>query len=225
MTTLEVKKNKESFQSAFDYLMEGCQIIGFDWKYQYLNDAAIKQSRRTKEELQGKRFMDAWPGSEQTELYRAMLRCMEERIPHSMETKFVFLDGSTGWFYLRIEPVPAGIVILSVDLTGRKKAEDALRESEENFRNVFDRSVTGKSITSIDGKIKTNMAFRQMLGYSEAELAQKRWQDLTHPDDIEKDLNIINSILAGDKHYMRWEKRYIHRNGRLKAKVNGLRTL
>ena len=49
----------------------------------------------------------------------------------SMKNEFVFPNGSTGWFELRIEPVPEGILILSIDITERENIEKALRESEE----------------------------------------------------------------------------------------------
>jgi PAS domain S-box-containing protein len=91
----------------------------------------------------------------------------------------------------------------------------AIRESEEKFRAVFERSVIGKSITSINGGIKINDAFCKMVGYSEAEINGKRWQELTHPDDLERDVEIFHSILRGEKESARWEKRFIHKNGNI----------
>jgi PAS domain S-box-containing protein len=93
------------------------------------------------------------------------------------------------------------------------EAEKALRECETKFRNVFNLSVVGKSMTSIDGQLKTNQAFCEILGYSEVELSKLNWQDITHPDHIENDIKIINSIVSGEKENVRWEKRYIHKNG------------
>ncbi|MCX6007133.1 MAG: PAS domain S-box protein, partial [Chloroflexi bacterium] len=58
------------------------------------------------------------------------------------------------------------------DITERKQAEQALRESEEKFRNVFDYSAIGKSITTLDGKVNPNQALADMLGYPRDELSQ-----------------------------------------------------
>jgi PAS domain S-box-containing protein len=88
-----------------------------------------------------------------------------------------------------------------------------IRESEEKFRNVFEHSVLGKSITTIEGKLTTNEAFRRILGYSESELGRLSWPEITHPEEIARDKNIIDSILAGERTSARWEKRYIHKNG------------
>lgn len=213
MTTLQIKRNKDFFRSAFDNLLEGCQIIGFDWTYQYLNDSAVIHSHRSIEELLGKKYNEVWPGSENTDLFRIMQECMENRVPRNLENEFSYPDGTRGWFELRIQPVPVGIFILSVDITARKNAEKTLRESAENFKNFFDNSAVGKAWTTPDGKMKVNRAFCQILGYSEAELAEVRWQDITHPDDLERDQEFVSSIIAGEYSSLRWEKRYIHKNG------------
>jgi PAS domain S-box-containing protein len=114
------------YRHTLDAMLEGCQIIGFDWRYLYLNDVADRHNRRPKEELLGKKYMEMWPGIESTEVFTALRRCMEERSPQSMENRFTFPDGGKGWFELRIYPVPEGIVILSIDITERKRAEEEI---------------------------------------------------------------------------------------------------
>ena len=118
-------------------MLEGCQILGSDWRYLYLNDAADTHNRRPKEELLGKKYMDMWPGIEQTEVFRVIKHCIEERIPHHMENEFVFPDGTKGWFDLSIQPVPEGVFILSIDITVRKLSEEAIKQSEKKYRDLF----------------------------------------------------------------------------------------
>jgi PAS domain S-box-containing protein len=97
----------------------------------------------------------------------------------------------------------------------RLQAAEALRVSEENFRNVFEHASVGKSITAIGGKINTNQAFRQMIGYSEEECSNLNWQAITFPADIENDQRIINSLIAGERAAACWIKRYIHKDGKI----------
>ena len=104
---------------------------------------------------------------------------------------------------------------LQEEISERRKAEEAMRLSEEYFRNIFEYSTVGKSITQIDGKIRTNKTFQKILGYSSEELAILNWQELTHPDDVKRDQENLNSILSGEKPSMRWEKRYIHKDGHI----------
>jgi len=101
------------------------------------------------------------------------------------------------------------------DITERKKAEEELKISEEKFRNIFENSALGKSMTSIDGKMIANKAFCEIVGYSKEELSQTNWTDFTHKDDIDYNKSIINSILRGEKTFSHWEKRYIHKNGKI----------
>jgi PAS domain S-box-containing protein len=99
------------------------------------------------------------------------------------------------------------------DITDRKKTEEALRESEDKFKYVFDHSVIGKSLTFPSGEIHVNKAFCDMLGYSQDELENKKWQDISVPQDIEVTQNHLNMLLSGEKKSVRFVKRYIHKNG------------
>ena len=93
-----------------------------------------------------------------------------------------------------------------------EKAE-ALHESEEKFKYVFDYSVVGKSITYLNGEIHVNKALCDMLGYSPQEMQDKKWQEITHPDDIELTQSNIDEIISGKKESARFVKRFIHKNG------------
>ncbi|MCB8999109.1 MAG: PAS domain S-box protein [Bacteroidales bacterium] len=104
---------------------------------------------------------------------------------------------------------------LESELKKHRKTIRELRLSREKFKNVFEFSFEGKSITSVDGELDLNNAFAKMLGYSVKELKGLNWKDITHPDDVEKNDRILKSILKGDKEKDWWEKRYIHKNGNI----------
>jgi PAS domain S-box-containing protein len=101
------------------------------------------------------------------------------------------------------------------DISERVRAEETLRLSEEKFRNVFEHSLVGKSMTSLDGKMQINAAFRKITGYTEEELKNIHWKEITHPDDIGKNEDFVSEILSGKIASARWEKRYIHKNGNI----------
>ncbi len=124
-----VERNIErKLEAIFDNMVEGCQIIGFDYRYLYLNKAIIKQGRKTKKQLMGNTMMECYPGIEKTEVFANIKTCMEKRLHINMESEFEFPDGNKGWFELRMEPVPDGTLIFSVDITGRKAADKAKSE-------------------------------------------------------------------------------------------------
>jgi PAS domain S-box-containing protein len=88
-----------------------------------------------------------------------------------------------------------------------------LRESEDKFKYVFDHSPIGKTLTSPSGELQVNRAFCELLGYSDEELVHSRWQDITHPDDIESTQRAIDQLLSGERDSARFTKRYLHKNG------------
>jgi PAS domain S-box-containing protein len=162
--------------------------------------------------------LSPWPEDNQRdkELIR---RAVESQEPGSYEQKFLRPDKSIGYYYstFRGDYDNNGDLISIVgtvlDITERKQAEDALRESEDKFKYIFDHSVIGKSITLPSGEIQVNKAFCDMLGYTSAELTKARWQDISYRDDIEKTEKIMQSLIAGEKDSVRFIKRYLHKNG------------
>lgn len=119
----EVEVRERRFRETLDNMMEGAQIIDFNWRYIYVNDALSAYSGYTSEQLIGHTIQERYPGVEQTELFRVLKRCMEEKVPEHLENEFVFPNGNKRFFELSVQPVPEGIFILSVDITDRKKVE------------------------------------------------------------------------------------------------------
>ena len=127
-----------------------------------------------------------------------------------------FLESNGRWYdCVSYQYKPDHFVAAFNEITLRKQTENALRESEEKFRNFFENSIDGKSLTSIDGKLIVNKAFCNIVGYSEDELNQMKWSEFTHNDDVELNERVVKSILKGEKDSERWEKRYIHKNGNI----------
>ena len=119
-------KSEKKFRSALDNMMEGCQIIGYDWTYLYVNDAVSRQGHFNKEELLGHTMMEMYPGIEDTELFAVLRRCMGRRVSDHFDNKFIYPDGKTAWFELSIHPVSEGIFILSIDITERMKTQEEI---------------------------------------------------------------------------------------------------
>jgi PAS domain S-box-containing protein len=101
-------------------------------------------------------------------------------------------------------------------LTESKKVEDAQRESEEHFRSAFEHSAIGMALVSPEGKwLKVNNLVAKIVGYTADELMGKTFQDITHPEDLNTDLNFVRQMLAGEIETYQMEKRYIHKDGHI----------
>jgi diguanylate cyclase (GGDEF)-like protein/PAS domain S-box-containing protein len=122
-----------------------------------------------------------------------------------LSTQLVIEDGA-----------PVGIQGIGRDITEKRQAEERLRESERRFSDAFEHSPIGMALVGLDGRwLRVNRSLCDLLGYPEQELVQANIHDLTHPDDQEADVVILERILAGEGATAETEKRYFHRSGRI----------
>jgi PAS domain S-box-containing protein len=106
------------------------------------------------------------------------------------------------------------VLIPTIVVAERDLKVVALEESEERFRRAFNDAPIGMSLVSLEGRwLKVNQVLCRMVGYSESELLQSDFQHVTHPDDLQKDLNFVRQVLAGEIPSYQMEKRYLHKNG------------
>ena len=115
---------------AIDHLLEGVQIIGRDWRYRYVNDMAARHGNTTPADLLGRTMMSAYPGIESTDLFVMLDRVMRTRRSEHLLNEFT-LGGASRWFELRVEPVPDGICVLSIEVTQQRTAELQLRQAQK----------------------------------------------------------------------------------------------
>ena len=93
---------------------------------------------------------------------------------------------------------------------------DAFMVSDQQFSNAFEHAAIGMALITVDSRrLRVNSAFCQMLGYSEAEMLSLTIQEITHPDDVEWDVLQRKRAVAGEIETYQWEKRYIHKSGRI----------
>jgi PAS domain S-box-containing protein len=131
--TKAIITTEKRYRDTLDNILEGAQMIGFDWRYLYVNKSLEKHGKYPKEELIGYTMMEKYPGIETTDVFKTIKRCFDERIAIQMDSEFTFPDNTVGWFELSLQPVPEGVFILSVDVTARKKAEREVKILNEGL--------------------------------------------------------------------------------------------
>ena len=108
------------------------------------------------------------------------------------------------------------VIGIGIDISERKRAEDELRLSEARFFSAFEYAPIGMALVAPDGRwIKVNQTLCSLLGYTPEELQKKTFQDVTHPEDLEADLNNKRQMLADEISSYQMEKRYFHKSGRV----------
>ncbi len=103
---------------------------------------------------------------------------------------------------------------LRLEIAEREQAESALRSSEQRFSSAFECASIGMALVSLEGRfMKVNRALGLLLGFSQSELLSKTFQDITHPDDLQTDLDNASKLLSGEITSYGMEKRYLHEQG------------
>jgi PAS domain S-box-containing protein len=109
-----------------------------------------------------------------------------------------------------------GTVMISRDISARKRAEAALQKGEERFRKIFEEGPLGMATVGRDYRLlEVNPRFAKMLGYSRKELTALKFPDITHPDDIDEDVKLARRVCAGRIPHYRIEKRYLKKSGEI----------
>ncbi len=197
--TNELISTRDQFRFTLDNMMEGVQIISFDWKFIYVNDSMLKQIKYTREGLIGFSVKDKYQDFELTEVYKACKHCFEERASLNIEDKFVYDDGSVKYFECSIQPVPEGVFILSVDITDRKMALEKIKANEDKYRAVIDNSLFAIILARPGEKpFQCNNATLKMFEYTEEEfmnLTREQLLDFSDPKLVQqlKDRDIKGS--------------------------------
>ncbi|HMK57283.1 MAG TPA: sigma 54-interacting transcriptional regulator [Dissulfurispiraceae bacterium] len=136
------------------------------------------------------------------------------------ETQFVCKDGSVKWISLAAREVRGSdgslrfIEGLNIDITARKNAEMALRESEEKFRRTFDQAPIGAAMLDLNFSfVQVNKALCDITGYAEEELLSRRILDIIHPDDVSVGVGYASRLIKGEIDFYQNDRRFIHKDG------------
>ena len=129
-------------------------------------------------------------------------------------------DGEYCWWFIRNVPLrdETGKLVrwygTAIDIEDRKRAEEALRKSEERWRSVFENSAIGVALTDLNGRfLATNHVYQTIVGYTEEELRALYFLDVTHEDYREANWALVTELLEGKRRQFQIEKKYRRKDG------------
>ena len=141
---------------------------------------------------------------------------------NTMDSFGVNIAANKVWIQARLYPVKnldgdiVGVVDMEENVTDRKQAEQKIQESEERFRATFEQAAVGIAHVAPDGVfLRINQKFCDIVGYSHTEMEKLTFQEITHPDDLDNDLQQVERLLTGNLDFYSLEKRYYHKNGKI----------
>ncbi len=215
-----VRDGEERYRLLFESASDPIFLESPDGRIMAVNAAAEKLTGYSADELQGK-DVSMLLGPEYVDLSRLQL---ERKLRGDVrETRYesVIVDRYGRRIAIEVRSVLVrrddeviGIQAVVRNLDAERRAEFAVRESEERFRGAFDASAIGMGLASVEGRwLKVNRSLCEIVGYTAEEMLAMRFQDITHPDDLEPDLAIGRRMLAGEFSSYQMEKRYIRKDG------------
>jgi len=188
-------------------------VLDRQWRYLYVNKTAADVIGRPVEEILGRLQWELFPDIMGTELDRQFHLAMDKRMPVQFEFYYPTTDS---WWDNRFNPSPEGLAVYATDITQRKKAEEALQESENRFRNYFELGLVGAAITLPgNGFIAVNDKLCEIFGYERSELMQLTWLDLLHPNNPAADVAKYERVLAGEIAAITLENCFVRKDGRV----------
>lgn len=203
----------------------------------YGNDRSFEMIGVPPEEAMGTGWMKTLHPDDCARAGAAWYSFVQQGTPFACEYRFLLPDGRMTWVFGQAAPEKdadgnvVGYVGTLTDITARKQAEQLLadynqtleiqvsdrtaqlRQSEQRFRSAFDTTAVGMSIILPEGPfVEVNNSLCQMLGYTETELLNLTFQEITHPEDLQIDLAHLQLLLSGEIPYYHLEKRYLHKD-------------
>ncbi|HJW26989.1 MAG TPA: PAS domain S-box protein [Rhodocyclaceae bacterium] len=213
---------KRQFESVFALAPDATLIVSADGSILKVNERARSLFGYGEEDFSGLKVEDLIPGQ-----YRHVHERHREGYQHAPEARMMshrFIlpglrrDGSTFPAEISLGPLEFDdqpCVVASVrDVTESRRIADHIKQNEQRFRGIFDHAPIGMALTDLEGRLaEANESLCKLLGYSHDELVGKRFQDITHPDDVAFNVSQFERMVAGELDNYRMEKRYLHRDG------------
>jgi PAS domain S-box-containing protein len=217
-----VEEERNLLRTLIDHLPDYIFIKDLDGRFVISNMAHTRATQKpVQDEVVGKTALDTFPPELALQYHaddQAVIQSGEPLI--NVERRTVDAAGNQRWVLTTKVPLRdragfiTGLVGMSRDITERKQMDETLRQSEQRFRSAFDDAPIGMALVSLEGRwLKVNRALCDIVGYSEASLLANTFQDITHPDDLDADLELVRQMLAGEILSYQMEKRYIHKLG------------
>ena len=213
LTLAQLREGEERFKNLAAAAFEGI-FISENGRLLDANEQGLKMFGYERNEMIGKEIVELIAPESRAAVAEAVRTGRETIYGHQLLRK----DGNIFFAEAQARVVRIGDQTLRMtalrDITERKRAEEALRNSEALFRSYFELAMVGCVISSIEkGIIAVNDQFCEMLGYTREELKKMTWVQLTHPEDVAADVAQLNRVLAKEIDSYTLDKRYLRKNG------------
>ncbi len=211
-----IKAKTEELDRYFTSSLDLLCIADTDGHFRRLNPEWEKVLGYSRDELEGLLFLDLVHPDDLPSTLEAISTLAGQKEIFNFTNRYRRKDGGYCWIEWRSFPAGNLIYASARDITARIEAEQALRESEQRFRAVFEQA--GVGVAQVDvatGRIiQGNRRFCEIICYQPEEISTLNVREITHPEDFEQDKLLFQQLLAGAIPEYSLEKRYVRKDGR-----------
>lgn len=208
----ELRRTHQQLISTLESITDGFVSVDRQWRFNYVNESAARIFHIPRGQVTGKTLCDLMPGSEGFRNFQNMIMAMDQSKPVHFEE---FIPSMGIWLEIHGYPSPEGLSIYFQDITERKRAEEALLQSEKRFRFVSEAAhAVVYDLDLKSGVIRGAHGVKELLGRDDPETPGLRWWlDLIHPDDLERVAREMREVYATKEQSHTFEYRVRHSNG------------
>lgn len=184
-----------------------------------VNNSALKLYGYTREEFKAMTLKDIRPKEDMEALLKDVMLARSNQSPEA-EWRHIKRNGELIWVEIISHTIDyegrQGRHVMINDVTWRRQVQEALRESEAKFRQIYEEGPYGMALIGDDlAFLMANRTFCSISGYSEAELKKLRFHDITYPEDVNLGLEGYRRLSDGEIDVFRTDKRYVRKDGRI----------
>ena len=219
-------KSENKFLTVFNQAAIGMAVIDSNTGILLQSNTRLQQQLGyTNEELLELDFKSITPKIDFDENQRLMRElCEDKRKEYSHKIQLLKKEGEYIWVRLTVSALwqigekPSTHIALIEDISESERVKKELRRSELKFRTIFNQAAVGMSRTDSDtGNIlESNKAFQNLIGYTEEELTNKPFKEISHPDEIQENLNLLKKLQRNEIKNYQIAKRFIRKDGKIR---------
>jgi PAS domain S-box-containing protein len=160
-----LRASEERHRLLIESIRDSVYVLDKEWRHLVVNQAAAKYTGIPADKLLGAKLGDLFPGVENTSFFKTFQQVMTTRTADTVINEYTFVDGRKGWYEVNVYPTPEGILCISRDITERKRAEEALRASEEKYRALVENATDFIYLLDRENRVlAVNLAGIEVLG-------------------------------------------------------------
>ena len=212
-------KSEERFKSLCKSAPIGIFLVDQSGDIIFVNRKLTEILELTAEKIRNQDWEELLHPLDRVEILYKIKQLRENNMDLRTPFRILLSSNRTKWLFIRTAPVlsTSGEVVGRVgtieDITEQRKTERSLYSSEQQFRKIFEEGPIGMALVQMDTTIANiNKRLCDMLGYNDREVIGKSFVDITHPEDIEKDMALSDQLFSGRIPFYRIDKRLVKKD-------------